>query len=90
VSDPIFVFWGLVAFLCLAAACNHGWHHARDNHLNMRLARVARTDDRTSTHLSESPRYGLDVDTAPPGGRASLVAGRHDQPLGAHPGQPDS
>jgi hypothetical protein len=46
--ESIYFFWGLVAFLALAAALNHGWHHARDGHLSSRLARVAYRDGRST------------------------------------------
>ena len=39
--EPVHVFWAIVAILALAAACNHGWHHARHSHLSARLARAS-------------------------------------------------
>jgi hypothetical protein len=44
VPESVYFFWGVVAFLALAAAVNHGWHHARDSHLTARLARVSYRD----------------------------------------------
>ncbi len=36
----VYVFWGVVALLVLAAGLNHGWHHVRDSHLRTRLTRA--------------------------------------------------
>ena len=42
VTEPIYVFWALIALLALAAGCNHRWHHARHSHLDARLVRAVR------------------------------------------------
>jgi hypothetical protein len=39
--ESVYVFWGIVGFLALAAAGNHGWHHLRDSHLTARLTRAS-------------------------------------------------
>lgn len=39
-SEPIYVFWGLVALLALAAGWNHVWNHARDHDPSSRLGRA--------------------------------------------------
>jgi hypothetical protein len=46
--ESVYFFWALVGFLALAAALNHAWHHARDNHLSSRLARVSYRDGRST------------------------------------------
>jgi hypothetical protein len=38
--EPIYVFWGVVALLALAAVCNQRWHHAGDNNPSTRLTRA--------------------------------------------------
>ncbi len=40
----VYVFWGVVALLALAAGWNHGWHHVRDSHLKARLTRASHRD----------------------------------------------
>jgi hypothetical protein len=53
VPESVYVFWGIVAFLALAAGCNHGWHHLRDSHLTSRLTRVSHRQGATLGHLVE-------------------------------------
>ena len=61
--DSVYIFWGIVGFLALAAWCNHGVHHARDNHLTMRLMRASYRDRGAATLLLPDRRANtLDLD----------------------------
>lgn len=61
VPESVYAFcWALVVFLALAAAFNHGWHHARDRHLTTRLARASGRD--TEQASFELDREGRAVD----------------------------
>jgi hypothetical protein len=56
--EPVYIFWGIVGFLALAAGWNHGWHHARDNHLTGRLTRASYRDGRAGAALLRERRAG--------------------------------
>jgi hypothetical protein len=60
--EPIYYFWGLVAVLAVAAALNHGWHHARDAHLSARLARVAYRDGRSTVVVVDADLEVLELE----------------------------
>jgi len=60
--EPIYFFWGLVVVLALAAAFNHGWHHARDSHLSSRLARVSYRDGRSTVVLVDADLEVIELD----------------------------
>jgi hypothetical protein len=60
--ESVYFFWGLVAFLALAAALNHGWHHARDSHLSSRLARVSYRDGRSTVVVVDADLEMMDFD----------------------------
>jgi hypothetical protein len=61
-SDVSDFFWGLVAFLALAAALNHSWHHARDSHLTSRLARVSYRDGRSTIVVVDADLEAFELD----------------------------
>jgi hypothetical protein len=62
VSDPIHVFWGLIAILGVAAALNHRWHHARHSTLDARLVRASERD-RGAVRLDAGlPREAVELD----------------------------
>ena len=61
-SESVYFFWALVAFLALAAALNHGWHHARDSHLSSRLARVSYRDGRSTMVVLDADLDVVDLD----------------------------
>ena len=61
-ADPVYFFWGLVAVLAVAAALNHGWHHARDSHLTSRLARVAYRDGRSTMVAVDADLEVIDLE----------------------------
>ena len=60
--EPVHVFWVIVAVLALAAACNHGWHHARDRHLTARLVRACARDCGAAVLVVEPPAVTYDAD----------------------------
>jgi hypothetical protein len=60
--EPVYFFWGLVAFLALAAALNHSWHHARDSHLTSRLARVSYRDGRSTIVVVDADLEAFELD----------------------------
>ncbi|HEY3528318.1 MAG TPA: hypothetical protein VGK78_04150 [Nocardioides sp.] len=62
--EPVHVFWGLVAILAMAAACNHGWHHTRQNHLASRLARASYAHAVQPLVVSERPAT-IEVESSP-------------------------
>jgi hypothetical protein len=66
VPEPVHVFWGIVAVLALAAACNHGWHHVRHNHLASRLARASHRNDVTAHVVAQRPTT-IEADPSPGG-----------------------
>ena len=53
-TEPIYIFWGLVALLALAAVFNHGWHHGRDRHPSTRSTRATHHDPSSPVTVSES------------------------------------
>jgi hypothetical protein len=65
VLEPVDVFWGIVAVLAVAAAWNHGWHHARPSYLSTRLARAAHRDGGAPRRADESPLAAVDVENSP-------------------------
>jgi hypothetical protein len=61
VPEPVHVFRVLVAVLALAAAVNHGWHHARQQHyLAERLTRVSRRDGQADLLVIDRPSAGAE------------------------------
>jgi hypothetical protein len=61
--DSVYIFWGIVGFLALAAGCNHGRHHAREDHLAMRLMRSSYRDRGAAALLLPDRRANtLDLD----------------------------
>ena len=54
--EPLHVFWVLIAMLSVAAACNHGWHHARhEHHLAERLIRASHHDRGADLRVVDGP-----------------------------------
>jgi peptidoglycan/LPS O-acetylase OafA/YrhL len=58
----LFFCWAVVAFLAVAAALNHGWHHARDNHLSARLARASYRDGRSTVVVVDADLEMIELD----------------------------
>lgn len=60
--EPVYFFWGAVAVLAIAAAVNHGWHHARSGYLHTRLTRLAVRHD---GHVVADVAVADDLDGVP-------------------------
>jgi hypothetical protein len=66
VPDAVYIFWGIVGLLAVAAGCNHGWHHVREGHLTTRLVRVSAARERGPALLVADPSsVTIDTDWAP-------------------------
>jgi|tagenome__1003787_1003787.scaffolds.fasta_scaffold20315431_1 hypothetical protein len=59
--DWIDACWAVVALLALAAAYNHRWHHARDQHPTARLTRASTQTDGVAVRTSEPARVREEV-----------------------------
>jgi hypothetical protein len=60
--EPVYFFWGLVAFLALVAALNHGRHHASDSHHSSRLQRASYRDGPEALVVVDADLEVLELD----------------------------
>jgi hypothetical protein len=65
VPEAVYIFWGILVLLAMAAGCNHGWHHVRDSHVTERLHRVSSRDRGNGVLVGDRPAADRENDWLP-------------------------